>query len=269
MMITDLLFEAFLACKTKARLLIENSSPDYKQDRICAWQHDLFNEYQQEFILTLRPEGAGKQLIDQLTIDSEWLRQSHWIAGAELRCEELSSSPPLIENLAWNSKATGDGLIPVRIFPSELIHPRQKMLLAYDALVIGKLVGRMPVMGKIIHGRQSSVARIKLDALVGRVAVSLDELRSMLEGKTASDFTLNGHCQECRFECQCLERAVKEDDISLLKVIAPREIAKMRERGIFTVTQLARSFRPRRRKARGNAKTGKYPYALNRTLSLP
>ena len=262
MMITDLLFEAFLACKTKARLHIEDSSPDCQQDRICVWQHDLFNEYQQEFIRTLLPEGAGKQLIDQLTIDSPQIRQSHWIAGAELKSDELSSSPPLIENLAWNSKATGGCLIPVRIFPNESIHPNQKMLLAYDALVIGKLAGQIPAMGKLVYGRQRSVARIKLGALVERVAVLLDELRSMIEGKTAPDFTLNGHCQECKFECECLERAVREDDISLLKVIAPREAAKMRERGIFTVTQLARSFRPRRRRARGGAKTGKYPYAL-------
>jgi hypothetical protein len=85
MMITDLLFEAFLACKTKARLLIENSSPDCQQDKIYAWQHELLNEYQQEFILTLLPEGTGKHLIDHLTIDSKWIRKSHWIAGAEKR----------------------------------------------------------------------------------------------------------------------------------------------------------------------------------------
>ena len=167
-MITDLLFEAFLACKTKARLHIDDSSPDCQQDRICVWQHDLFNEYQQEFIRTLLPEGAGKQLIDQMTIDSQQIRQSHWIAGAELKSDELSSSPPLIENLAWNSNATGGAnLIPVRTYPSEAVHLRQKMLLVLDALVIRKLAGRMPTMGKIIHGRQRSVARIKLDALAG------------------------------------------------------------------------------------------------------
>ncbi len=67
-----------------------------------------------------------------------------------MKSDELSSSPPLIENLAWNSKATGGGLIPVRIFPNESIRPNQKMLLAYDALVIGKLAGQIPAMGKLV-----------------------------------------------------------------------------------------------------------------------
>ena len=263
MMITDLMFDALLACKTKARLLVEKSAPDWHPDSISAWQQDLFNQYRQETILTLLPEGAGELLLDRMTIDSQVIRQSHWIAGAEMKSDELSSSPPLIENLAWNSNATGGAnLIPVRTYPSEAVHLRQKMLLVLDALVIRKLAGRMPTMGKIIHGRQRSVARIKLDALAGRAGALLDELQSMLEGKIAQDFALNGNCPECEFERQCLEKAVREDDISLLKVIPPREIVKMRGKGIFTVTQLARSFRPCRRKARCGAKIGKYPYAL-------
>lgn len=46
-------------------------------------------------------------------------------------------------------------------------------------------------------------------------------------------------------------------------MIPPKEIAKLRSKGIFTVTQLSYTFRPRRRKAKGGIKkVGKYQYAL-------
>lgn len=263
MMITDQMFEAFLACKTKARLLIENPASDCLPDSICAWQRKLFDQYRQAFIRTLLPEGADRLLNYQMAIDSQAPHQSHWIVGAEMSSEGLSSKTLLIENLAWESKAAcGADLIPVRISPSEAIHHGQKLLLAYDALIMGKLTGSRPSMGKIIHGRRHAAAKIKLDVLAGRAEALLDELRLILGGKIAPDFALNRSCPECEFERQCLEKAVREDDISLLKVIPPREIAKIRERGVFTVTQLARSFRPRRSRARCGAKTGKYPYAL-------
>lgn len=263
MTITDLIFEAFLACKTKAHLLIASPSPKCDKDSICAWQRDLFNQYQNACVRMITPEVTNRLTIDRATIDSQPVRQSQWIAGAEIKIDDLSSSPPLIENLAWNPKSTGKAdLVPVRIYPTETINPRHKLLLAFDALIIRQLTGQLPVIGKVIHGQHQSVARIRMANLVSRAEEVLAELRSMLERNTTPTFALNRNCPVCEFENQCFDQAERDDDISLLKVIPPREIIKIRERGIFTVTQLARSFRARRRRVWGDAKIGKYSYSL-------
>ena len=60
---------------------------------------------------------------------------------------------------------------------------------------------------------------------------------------------LNKHCPECEFNARCRGVAVKEDDLSLLANVTAKERRKLNDRGIFTVTQLSYTFRPRRRRA--------------------
>src|SRR5262249_7511289 len=45
---------------------------------------------------------------------------------------------------------------------------------------------------------------------------------------------------------RCQDQALAADDLSLLRGMGEREIANLRRRGIFTVTQLSCTYRPRR-----------------------
>jgi len=58
---------------------------------------------------------------------------------------------------------------------------------------------------------------------------------------------LNRHCGECEFQERCRKLAVDHDDLSLLANLSEKEWKKQRDKGIFTVTQLSYTFRPRRR----------------------
>jgi predicted RecB family nuclease len=170
----------------------------------------------------------------------------------------MMSTPPLLENSYFapkGTKARSCSCAPVRIFPSEKIDSVQKQILAFDALVLGKATGDFPAAGKIIHGRQQAVSPVKLPSLISKAEVLIRDFRSILERNTPPSLSLIKHCQECEFESLCRDRAVKEDNISLLGVIPQAEIVKPRSKGIFTVTQLSYTFRrgsARREAAKAN-----------------
>ena len=61
---------------------------------------------------------------------------------------------------------------------------------------------------------------------------------------------LNRHCPACEFQHRCHDEAVRQNDLSLLTGMGENEIRSQNRRGIFTVTQLSYTFRPRRKNKR-------------------
>src|SRR5205807_1423349 len=57
---------------------------------------------------------------------------------------------------------------------------------------------------------------------------------------------LNSHCPSCQFRDLCQARAVKEDNLSLLAAIKPKDVRYYEKKGIFTVKQLSYVYKPRR-----------------------
>src|SRR5262249_41118420 len=58
---------------------------------------------------------------------------------------------------------------------------------------------------------------------------------------------LNDHCQVCEFRRRCHDQAVREDNLSLLRGLGEKEVGGYARKGILTLTQLAHTFRPRRK----------------------
>ena len=66
------------------------------------------------------------------------------------------------------------------------------------------------------------------------------------------------HCQVCEFRERCHQQAIAEDNLSLLRGVGPMELKKYTKKGILTVTQLAHTFRPRRKGKRSQQRTPHY-----------
>ena len=75
----------------------------------------------------------------------------------------------------------------------------------------------------------------------------LQELREIQTG-TPPPLILNNHCALCEFRQRCQAEAIAKDDLSLLRGLSAKEITRYHKRGIFTVTQLSCTFRPRKRR---------------------
>ncbi len=152
--------------------------------------------------------------------------------------------------------------MPIRFVPFEKISKHYKLMLAFDALVLWKASGQMPTKGTIIHGLQHTILGLRLDTLIHEVQLLVGKLRALLSESIPPDPVLIKHCSECEFETYCRKRVAEKDDLSLLDSLSVTERAKLNAKGIFTVTQLAYTFRPRRRPKRLASRKEKYHHAL-------
>ena len=143
---------------------------------------------------------------------------------------------------------------PVRFARTEKLSRADKLLLAFDALVIHRVTGRFPRSGKLIHGSQFRTATVPLAKLLEIVEAALTKMKTQQASRVAPPLVLNKHCSECEFRSRCREVAVEKDDLTLLANMTAKERQKLNGKGIFTVTQLSYTFRPRRRQALGAAR---------------
>src|SRR6266851_7821292 len=103
---------------------------------------------------------------------------------------------------------------------------------------------------------------IRLDSLIHEVQPLVGTLRALLSESSAPDPVLIKHCPECEFETYCRKRVTEKDDLSLLDSLSIKDRTTLNTKGIFTVTQFAYTFRPRRRPKRLASRKEKYHHAL-------
>ncbi len=138
--------------------------------------------------------------------------------------------------------------MPIRFVSTERISTDDKLLLTFDASVFSQACGITPPrLGKLIHGREYATTTVPLAPLYTRIQSILADISVQQTSPTPPPLVLNKHCAECRYAAQCREIATKADDLSLLAKISEKDRKKYHDKGIFTVTQLSYTFRPKRR----------------------
>jgi predicted RecB family nuclease len=152
--------------------------------------------------------------------------------------------------------------VPIRFMFRNKLTKDDRLLLAFDAVVLSQVLGREVSLGKIIHGDDHATLKVKTSALVGEVRKRLEKLAILLSNSAPPDLVLNRHCAECEFQARCRKIAIEKDDLSLLASMSAKERNKLRSKGIFTVTQLSYTFRPRRRPKGLRNRREKYHHSL-------
>jgi uncharacterized protein YprB with RNaseH-like and TPR domain len=90
----------------------------------------------------------------------------------------------------------------------------------------------------------------------------MGELSRLQRGELKPRLTLNDYCPTCEFSAKCHEQAVREDNLSLLRGLGQKAITAYARKGILTLTQLAHTFRPRRKGKRSVSPSKKRHFAL-------
>jgi len=157
--------------------------------------------------------------------------------------------------------------VPVMFAHEEKISKQHKLSLAFSAAVLGRQQLGIPSFGRIIHGSCFRSTRVRLDTLFPDVEKALQELRSFEGSSHPPPLYLTTHCTGCMHSQSCRSIAAEKDDLSLLQGLKPKEIVKLKRRGIFTVTQLSYTFRPRKKSRRSKPNATKYYHAL-RALAI-
>jgi len=259
MTVTSTLFEAYLKCPTKCFL----KSSAETEEKYVNWIQVESEMYQNERRQHLMDRLPSSDCVSR-SADVEDLRTAKWRFAVDLSAysQDLASTIHAVERIASEGRGRRAVFIPVRLVLTNKITRDDKLLLAFDALTLSEILGRSVAFGKIIYGNQHVTVKVKTLALAGKVRKLARKIAELLSSPSPPDLVLNRHCGVCEFQSLCRQKATVKDDLSLLPRMTEKQRRTFHERGIFTVTQLSYTFRPRRKPKRLAQKRENYYHAL-------
>ncbi len=256
MAVTVDLLEAFLKCPTKC-FLRARGEPE-TGNAYADWvrtKSDVF-----------RGEGIRRLLADAKLgtegIKGGRLAQFQSAADFFAQNENLRISCHAVERIPSSERSRAAQLVPIRFVFSSRPTRHDKLLLAFEALVISKVLGREVTLGRIVYGDDHVTLNVKVSALADEVEKAADRVGRLISSPSPPELVLNRHCPECEFQNRCRQKVVDKDDLSLLVGMTEKERTEFNSKGIFTVTQLSFTFRPRRRPRALKDKRERHHYAL-------
>jgi predicted RecB family nuclease len=264
MKITSNLFEAYLKCPNKCwlRSIGETSADNTYSEWVKAHNESYrMNETRRLVAESPNEEAARSPEMKNLRA-AKWRLASNLAIRAQIDSAVLESKFQAVERVSSDGRSQNAQFIPIRFaFPNKLSWD-DKLLLAFDALVLSKLLCSEVSWGKIVHGDNHTARTVKTAALVGKVRKIIGKIATLLASDSPPDLVLNRHCVECEFRDRCRQKVIEKDDLSLLPNMTERERRKLNSKGIFTVKQLSYTFRARRRPKSFAGKREKYHHSL-------
>ncbi len=244
MTITPDLFAAYLKCPTKCWL--RQTGEPASGNVYAEWVRDRDEAARVDGTKRLIAEATEGSVAHQPPTES--LKTATWRLATDVvvRTENSETRIAAVERVLSEGRGRAAQFVPVRFVWRNKLNRDDKLLLAFDAMELSETLGRDVPVGKIIHGDDSAVLNVKLAPLMNEARKIVEKSVALLASPTPPDLVLNRHCAECEFQARCRKIAVEKDDLSLLGEMSEKERQKLRSKGIFTVTQLSYTFRPRR-----------------------
>lgn len=260
-LITEEIFQAFLKCKTKSHL--KASGAVGPECEFADWQRRLLEDFKRKCCIQLRSNLREDECLTA-TFPPEGLENSKYrlVIDCIVQAQEIQSHIHALERVPSPAKTKHNPYIPIRFVPSEKITQHDKLLIAFDALALFTASGKMPLFGKIIHGSEQKTVKVQLAGLMKMTQSIVERIAAQQSSPTPPQLILNRHCSECEFRPRCRQIAEEKDELSLLSSMTEKERKKLHDKGVFSVTQLSYTFRPRRKPKRLASKPEKYHHAL-------
>jgi predicted RecB family nuclease len=266
MNISSQLFEAYLYCPLKCWL--HSRAEPVTGNRCAEWAQAHKEAYYKEGIkraFASFPESARaiNPPISKNFKDATW----RLAIDVRLRTNDLESRLLAVETMPSEGRGRPVQFVPNHFEFSNELTKNDKLSLAFDALVLSETVGREVSLGKITHGDGYATLKVKLSSLASQVQKRIKDITALLADDSPPNLVLNRHCSQCEFQARCRQRATEKDELSLLSGMSEKERKRLHRRGIFTVTQLSYTFRPRRRRRGSRDKPEKFHHSL-RALAI-
>jgi len=245
-------FSSFLHCPHKALLQIKGEAQEKN-----ALEFSIDHQY-----AAYKNAAIQKHLdsIDDLgQLHRKWTDFNKASHDGKLIAGQLDNAAPILAEAVENNHQQSIGhnrasYIPLLFVPTNKISKQQKLALAFAGRSLSKAGCTVTSYGKIIHGDNSGVARVQLGKLSRETEKIVETIKQIKDGIHVPPLILNSHCKVCRFSNCCRAKALEKDDLSLISSLSKKEILKLNKKGIFSVTQLSHTYRPRRRKIEAIAK---------------
>ncbi|HJT57565.1 MAG TPA: IS66 family transposase [Ktedonobacteraceae bacterium] len=250
--ITSEVVVAYTQCPRKAFLLLCTDEEGVPHEYVRTLEQQKSCNLDR-YLQTLNQSShtGDSQLITDLKDKGDLIIQARLRAGhLEAYCDVLTRV---------GSSAKKESLIyePTIVIGMSSLNKEHRLEILYAGYVLEKIQGSLPASGKII-GADGISHQLKL----GEAAeVLLPLLRPLQAWSTSSSpksplLLLNKHCPSCQFRDLCRSKAEKEDNLSLISSIKPKDVQHYEKKGIFTVKQLSHIYKPRRPRKRAKNPQG-------------
>lgn len=264
MEITSEVFGAYLKCPTKCWLRF--SGEPFSGSTYSQWVKTQSESYCADKLTQLAettPKGelAASPFIADI-LAATWRYATEITVRVETNACTLKSELHALERPPATTKAEQAGIVPLRFVFTNKLSKDESMLLAFDALILSKSLRQEIKAGKIIHGDHGDTTRVNISFFLDDIQKRIQKIIALLSSSSPPELVLNRHCTECEFQHRCRQKATEADDLSLLSGMSDKERARHRSKGIFTVTQLSYTFRPRRTPKRAKNPAKPHHFAL-------
>jgi predicted RecB family nuclease len=254
--------ESYLKCKTKAHLKASGEQGvNSEYGLLHAEMESQTKRTMIEWVISRHQEATV--LSDISVTTAELSRGSMFVVGATIEDDTFALALDGLKRTPGDSGLGEFHYVPVLFHEGAKIRLEERLLLAILGSVLGDLQGRQPETGIVYFGPECRGARIRMsERLRERARCILEDIKRLQAQSTPPKLMLNSHCPACEFRQHCHAEAVRQDDLSLLRGMSENEIRNQNRRGIFTVTQLSYTFRPRRKNKRAKDQVQPYHPAL-------
>jgi predicted RecB family nuclease len=260
MKLSSWLFEAYLRCPTKCYL--RSIGQAGSGNAYAEWVGEQNDAYRKEGVQRL--VAAAGDGVAATTPGAANLKAATWRLAVDLtlETETMGSRLHAVERVPSQGRGKPAQFIPVRFTFFNKLTKDDRLLLAFDALLLSEALGREVGVGKIIHGDDHTSSELKLPALLKLARKHIRHMTAALRDNSPPDLVLNRHCPECIFQSSCRRQASEKDDLSLLPAMTQKERGKLHSKGIFTIHQLSFTFRPRKAPKRAKNPSNPRHHAL-------
>jgi len=166
------------------------------------------------------------------------LKTATWLLAIDLvaRKDRFESCLHVVERIPTDGQGKQAQFIPIRFIFTNKITKNDKLVPAFDALVLPEMIRIDVSHAKIIYGSCLTTLKVRTSDLLDEVRKLTEEIVKLLASKSPPDLILNRHCAECVYQAQCRQKAIEIDDLSLLYGMNKKERNRLNSKGIFTVT---------------------------------
>jgi predicted RecB family nuclease len=258
--ITSEVVVAYWQCPRKAFLLLN------KIQQAIPHELDLFiNDYrlknQQLYFRKLQNKFGEFPCGSRSLVD----RKSPVLFNIELEYEDLFATVDVLLKLDADNvgRKDKDTYTPVLVSGTHLVRQEYKVCLSFIGILLSHIQHSPCTTGKLI-GIDGKTHLIKFEKQAHQVQEIIRVLRLWIQESSDSvpDIFLNKHCPLCPFRDSCYSEALQIDHLSLLPGLSCKQVQDYNKKGIFTVAQLAYTYRARRYRRRRKQSLLKYNPAL-------
>jgi hypothetical protein len=166
---TDAVFAAFLRCTTKAYLLGRVAIGDGNYSDLHASRFSYTRKLKLRAVEWLRSVASeGECYVGMPSLPNLETGRYPLILDPLMESSQVCSQPEALLRIAA-SGAPGAHYCPVRFIVRDKALPDDRLLLAFDAIAISRVTGRLPHTGKLICGARLTTLTIPLVKLLERV----------------------------------------------------------------------------------------------------